>query len=284
MNCNRVASPVSMADPTAPRCHRWLSLAQCSLLLAGAILSSAAIADSPKAPIAGYELAWAEEFDGDVLDKAKWAYRTDSKHLSTQKPENVSVQNGLLQLQLKQEAAGGKNYTGAGIISREAFKYGYFEARLKMPAGAGWHTSFWLQKHDGSGTTDSQDALQGLDVGQHDSIDPLSYTVTLNKYNPAPPANYGYQRLAAPDLSADFHVFGCEFTPEAARFYLDGKLVHTVSASAIQHGEQNLWLTSIASHMGGTRQVDESALPQAVLCDYVRVYRKTTQSAAQASP
>lgn len=284
MNRECVASPTSMADHSNLRCDRWLLLARCGLLLAGASLSPAAIADPPKAPIAGYELAWAEEFDGGALDKEKWTYRTDSKHLSTQKPENVLVQNGLLHLLLKKEAAGGKNYTGAGIISREAFKYGYFEARLKMPAKAGWHTSFWLQKHDGSGTTDSKEALQGLDVGQNDSIDPLSYTVTLNKYNPAPPANYGYQRLAASDLSADFHVFGCEFTPEAARFYLDGKLVHTVSASAIQHGEQNLWVTSIASHMGGTRQVDESALPQTVLCDYVRVYRKATQAAAQNSP
>lgn len=60
--------------------------------------------------------------------------------------------------------------------------------------------------------------------------------------------------------------------------------MHTVSASAIQHGEQNLWVTSIASHMGGTRQVDDSALPQAVLCDYVRVYRKAPQSAPQAAP
>jgi beta-glucanase (GH16 family) len=284
MNRDSVASAASMADHSAPRCHRWLSLARCSLLLAGASLSPAAIAEPPKSPLAGYELTWADEFDGEALDKGKWAYRTDSKHLSTQKPENVSVRDGCLHLALKKETAGGKNYTGAGIISREAFKYGYFEARMKMPAKAGWHTSFWLQKHDGSGTTDSQEALQGLDVGQNDSIDPLTYTVTLNKYNPEPPANFGYHRLAAPDLSSDFHVFGCEFTAEAARFYLDGKLVHTVSASAIEHGEQNLWVTSIASHMGGTRQVDESALPQAALCDYVRVFRKATQAAAPNSP
>jgi beta-glucanase (GH16 family) len=256
----------------------------CSLLTASVFPGSTAIADTPKAPLAGYELAWAQEFDGDVLDTNKWVYRTDSKHLSTQKPENVSVQDGLLHFRLKKEEAGGKNYTGAGIISREAFKYGYFEACMKMPAGAGWHTSFWLQKHDGSGTTDSQEALQGLDVAQNDSIDPSTYTVMLNKYNPEPQANYGYQRLAAPDLSADFHVFGCEFTAEAARFYLDGKLMHTVNASTIQHGEQNLWVTSIASHMGGTRQVDDHALPQEALCDYVRVFLKPTQAASSGRP
>ncbi len=284
MNRDTVAAAASKRDHSRPRFQHWHPSVLCSLLLAAASLSPAAIAEPPRAPLSGYELAWAEEFDGDALDKSKWVYRTDSKHLSTQKPENVSVRGGVLHLQLKKEKAGGKDYTGAGIISREAFKYGYFEARMKMPAGAGWHTSFWLQKHDGSGTTDSHEALQGLDVGQNNSIDPLTYTVTLNKYNPEPPANYGYQRLAAPDLSADFHVFGCEFTPEAARFYLDGKLVHTVSASAIQHGEQNLWVTSIASHMGGTRQVDDGALPQEALCDYVRVFTRPAPAASPGSP
>ena len=235
--------------------------------------------EKPASPLPGYELSWAEEFDGDTLDESKWGYRTDSKHLSSQLADNVSVGGGYLHLLLKKEAKGGKNYTGAGIISIPEFKYGYFEARMKMPAGAGWHTSFWLMKHDGSGTTDSQLAAQGLDVGQNDSIDPKTYTVTLRKYNPEPSANYGYQRLSAPDLSADFHVFGCEFTPEAARFYLDGKLMHTVDGSQISHAGQNLWISSIASHMGGTQAVDDSALPQKAQCDYIRVFTKRAESA-----
>ena len=136
MNCDTVAAATSRKEHSRPRFQRWHPSVLCSLLAASVFPSSTAIAEPPKAPLAGYRLAWAEEFDGDVLDKAKWTYRTDSKHLSTQKPENVSVQNGLLHLQLKKEAAGGKKYTGAGIISREAFKYGYFEARLKMPARA----------------------------------------------------------------------------------------------------------------------------------------------------
>jgi beta-glucanase (GH16 family) len=235
--------------------------------------SSAAI--TPIAPLVGYTLAWNDEFVGGVLDAAKWDYRTDSKHLSAQKPENVTVKDGLLHLALKKEVAGGKQYSGAGIISKPTFKYAYYEARIKMPTGAGWHTAFWLMKHDGSGTTDFQAATQGIDVGDNDSIDHESYKVVLNKYNPEPPANYGFTRLPTPDLSAEFHVFGCEFTPESVNFYLDGKLVHMVDARQIPHGEQNLWISSIASHMGSTPKVDDGALPQETLCDYVRVFTKT---------
>ena len=232
------------------------------------------------APVAGYELAWADEFDGSALDTNKWVYRTDSKHLSTQKRENVSVGSGMLRLTLKKESAGGKQYTGAGVISRTAFRHGYYEARFKIVASAGWHTAFWLMKHDGSGSTDSQDALQGLDIVENNSIDPETYMVTVQKYNPQPPAVYSYVTISSPDLSAAFHVFGCEFTPEIVKFFLDGKLVHSRDARSFAHGDQNIWLSSIASHLGGTVAVDESKLPGVVECDYVRFFRATTSTSA----
>ena len=132
MNLHNVACTALWENHNSGGCHCWLQLVRPSLFVATMFLGSTAIVRPRKAPLPGYELAWAEEFDGTVLDKGKWGYRTDSKHLSTQKPENVSVTNGVLRLQLKKEAAGGKNYTGAGIVSREEFKYGYFEVRMKM--------------------------------------------------------------------------------------------------------------------------------------------------------
>lgn len=230
------------------------------------------------APLAGYKLAWADEFDGNTLDTNKWTFRTDRKHLSAQRPENVLVSSGLLRLILKKETADGKQYTGAGIISRMAFRHGYYEARFKMPASAGWHTAFWLMKHDGSGTTDSQDALQGLDIVRNNSIDPHSYVLSVEKYNPLPTAVYGFETIQSLDLAAHFHVFGCEFTPQTAKFFLDGKLVQTVDATQFKHGDQNIWLSSIASHLGGTEAVDESSLPTEVDCDYIRFFQKAAET------
>jgi len=240
-------------------------------------LASANAQDKPQAPVAGYTLAWSEEFDGDKLDADKWVYRTDSKHLSTQKPENVSVKDGVLRVALKKEKVGGKDYTGGGIISVPVFKYGYYEARIKMPVGAGWHTAFWLSKHDGSGTTDPQLAEQGVIIAQNESINHLSYSLKLDKYS-EPPMTFGFFRAATPDLSADFHVFGAEFTPATAKYYLDGKLVQTIDATEVNHSEVNIWFSTIASHMGLTAKVDDAALPQETQCDYVRVYIKTSES------
>lgn len=221
----------------------------------------------------GYTLAWSDEFNGDKLDLTRWEHRTDSKHWSTQSAANVSVTGGKLVLTLKKEAMNDKAYTGAGVISRETFQYGYYEARLKVPTGAGWHTSFWMMKHDGAGGTGTTQATQELDACEQDSINPGRYSVNVHRWNPEPHQQFGYKEVATPDLSADFHVFGCEFTPETVKYFFDGKLVQTVDAAPFTHGEQHLWLTSIATHLGGTKAVDETKLPATAEYDWVRFYK-----------
>lgn len=251
-----------------------------------AALSSAAFAAEPASSAdikpavtdgslpAGYKLAWHDEFDGDKVNTTEWDHRTDSKHWSTQKPQNVTQKDGKLFLNVKKEKAGDKEYTGAGLISKKTFKYGYYECRFKVPPGAGWHTSFWMMKHDGSGGTNPKATAQELDVIENDSINPKSYGVNTHLWNPQPHKTFGHKNIKTPDLSADFHVFACEFTPQTCKYYFDGKLVQTVDATKFPHSDQHIWLTTIASQLGNTKAVDETKLPAAAEYDYVRFFSK----------
>ena len=237
------------------------------------------------APPAGYRLVWGDEFDGATLDTNKWDYRTDSKMWSTQLPANVSVRDGKLILMVKKEEAGDKHYTGAGIISRRFFKYGYYEARLKTPPGAGWHTSFWMMQHDRTGGTGPKVAHQELDVIENDSVRSTGYSVNIHKWK-GEHVSFGSKRINTPDLSAAFHVYGCEFTSTTVRYFLDDTLVQTVDVTKaarknkdgttqtweFEHGDQNIWLTTIASSLGGTKAVDDSKLPAVAEFDWVRFY------------
>jgi len=227
-----------------------------------------------QSPPPGYRLVWADEFDGPVLDTNKWVFRTDSKLWSKQKPENVSVQKGRLMLAVKKEEAGGMHYTGGGVISRQTFKYGYYEARFKVPPGAGWHTSFWMMLHNGNGGTGPTVSAQELDVCENDSVHQNSYGVNVHKWNPKPHVALKGKSVNTPNLSDDFHVYGCEFTPTTVKYYFDGKLVQTVDVSQFEHSDQNIWLTTIAASLGGTKAVDDSKLPAAAVYDYVRFYAK----------
>jgi beta-glucanase (GH16 family) len=229
------------------------------------------------APLPGYKLAWADEFDAGALDTNRWDFRTDSKHWSTQKPENVSVRDGKLILTVRKQDAGDKHYTGAGVISKRAFKYGYYEARFKVPPGAGWHTSFWMMLHDRKGGTGSSLTAQELDVCENDSVKLTSYGVNVHRWNPQPHISIGHRNVATPNLAEGFHVWGCEFTAATVRFFFDGKVVQTIDATKFPHGDQNIWLTTIASSLGGTKAVDDTKLPAAAEYDYVRFYEKGAQ-------
>jgi len=243
-------------------------------LIALALLATLAPRPSFAEPPPGYTLAWSDDFDGQKLDAGKWVYRTDSKMWSTQKPENVTVADGRLQLHVKKEDAGGKHYTGAGVISKQAFKYGYYESKFKVPPGAGWHTSFWMMRHDGKGGTDPKATVQELDVCENDSVKLTSYGVNVHQWNPGPHKSMGWKGVKTPDLSADFHEWGCEFTPETVKYFFDAQLVQTVDATKFPHGEQHIWLTTIASQLGGAKKVDDAKLPAAAEYEYVRFYEK----------
>ena len=229
-------------------------------------------------PPPGYKLVFDDEFNGDALDVTKWGYRTDSKLLSTQMPENVSVSDGALKIALRKEPAKGKAYTGGGIISRERFVYGYYEARFKTPGSEGWHTSFWAQKSGSSRTLPSPRAQLEIDFCEQDGGDPNFYSFgIINKF---PDAKKGQTWNAgrwvvedAPDTATSFHVWSCEFTPEVIRFFFDGRLAKEESAAGFPHDDMSVWLTSIASTLKGDRWVDDFKLPNVAVFDYVRVFQ-----------
>jgi hypothetical protein len=223
----------------------------------------------PGTPVTGYKLAWSDEFNGSTLDTDKWNYRTDTRFWSLQRAANVRVSNGSLYLDLKKETFGTTNYTGGGVISKKLFRYGYYEARMKVPPGSGWHTSFWMMKANRPATDTV--AIE-LDAIENDSVTPLKYGVNTHRHLPTPHLTYGNKNVTTPSLNADYHVFGCEFTPTLIRYFFEGNVVQTVNATQFPHNDLNIWLTSIAAPLGGTTSVDDTKLPAAALFDYARFF------------
>jgi len=262
----------------------------CALALFAAVSASAQDIDpatgnaTPYAgtPVTGYKLAWSDEFNAAALDSDKWNYRLDTRYWSLQRAENVRVGEGVLSLDLKKETFGTTSYTAGGVISKKLFRYGYYEAAMRVPPGAGWHTSFWMMKYNRPATDTV--AIE-LDAIENDSITPLKYGVNTHRHLPAPHVTFGSKSVVTPSLSAGFHVIGCEFTPTVVRYFFEGAVVQTVAASQFPHNDLNIWLTSIAAPLGGTPSVDDSKLPAAALFDYVRFFApRATASVNITSP
>lgn len=230
-------------------------------------------------PPPGYHMVFNDEFDGTSVDTNRWGFRLESKMLSAQQRENVSVKDGNLVIALRKESVQGKDYTGGGVISRQKFVYGYYEARFKTPPAEGWHTAFWSMRHRFGDTSAPLPRLE-LDFCEQDGGDPHFFSfgiINQSRYDQKKNHrswNAGRWVIEdGPDTSADFHVWSCEFTPETTRFYFDGRLSKEVPSAGFPHDEMNVWFSVIASTLKGDRWVDESKLPNVVLCDYIRVYQ-----------
>jgi acyl-CoA thioesterase I len=243
------------------------------LSLTGFFLAAAEIHPLlPQGHAAGYKLAWQDEFERTMLDSKEWTPRTGDRFASRNLARNVTVSGGRLRLLVQKEKAGELEYTSGGVISKREFRYGCYEARFKAPAGAGWHTSFWLMKNAGRSTGNRQE----IDICEHDSKDQTSYGANLHTHFPKHTGLAG-RRISTPDLSKDFHTWTTEFSPHEIRHYFDGKFVGMMHATGFAHDDMSIWLTTVGwSRLPWAPQlkIDDTQLPAYAEFEYVRFFTK----------
>lgn len=135
---------------------------------AGVSVDRAAPADEV-AGAGAWRLVWSDEFEGESLDRTKWQPEescwgggNNERQCYVDSIENIEVKDGVLRLIARQGAHEGplfpegmegapggtaeKDYTSGKLRTRglAAFKYGRFSARIKLPAGQGTWSAFWM--------------------------------------------------------------------------------------------------------------------------------------------
>lgn len=210
-------------------------------LLCGALC----VAQAP----ARYSLQYSADFQGDRVDTNAWTFRTDAKILSTQLPRNVSVHDGKLFITPRKEDAGGMHYTGGGVVSTAAFRYGYFQVDAQTTNDPGWHTSFWLMAGDGKTTFPmiARSEIDDFEIENPKTIS-MGYLVWKNQQN------MGSQRcnnnyVPGYSTAEGMHTYAVEWTEEGLTYYLDGKSICTQPYKPTDgmHDRVNIWLTTIGA-------------------------------------
>lgn len=186
-------------------------------------------------------------------------------------------------------------YESGMIRSKDTFKYGYFETRAKMPPGIGSWPAFWLNSDSGPDGSLSWPPEVDIFEFVNNGIDDRPDMIHIGVVNGGSPSPYGITNLylhpncntaghyTAPfDFPDDFHVFGLLWdTDNTASFYVDGVLiakkhynwVYTSGAAApYAHVLLNY---AIGGSWAGRYGIDNSAFPQVMEVDYVRVYQRS---------
>ena len=208
--------------------------------LAGILLAGTA---APAQPLPGMHLTFNQDFahfaaspDGMVAGRPAWqtAFHDGSRTL----PNNHEAEyyadpgpdgpfhaaDGILTIRAAPQSGLPANleYSSGLITSQKIFaqRYGYFEMRAQLPAGAGLWPAFWLLPADGSWPPE-------IDVMEMLGGTPDAYYVSTH-------AAGGNQttRIAASGLTTGFHNFGVAWQPGHVAFYLDNVLVHETPTPA----------------------------------------------------
>ncbi|RZJ65237.1 MAG: glycoside hydrolase family 16 protein [Flavobacterium sp.] len=227
------------------------------------------------------KLVWEENFDGKSLDEKNWNFEFGDHGWGNNERQNYGkdshkVENGMLTITVKRD---GKKYSSTRITTKgkKEFKYGYMEARAKLPVGHGIWPAFWMlgANIDKVGWPKSGE----IDILEYIGREPDMVYNTLH----TPDNNGGNalsQKVKIEDIEEGFHTFGCDWSKDKIDFYVDGKLVNTVKRPEkatpdnwpFDTPEFFILNVAVGGNFGGP-DVDDSIFPQEYVVDYVRVYQ-----------
>ena len=236
----------------------------------------------------GYRLVWNDEFNtGNEPDLSDWYYETGgngwgNNELQTyvagskDNEQLAAIENGILTLTAQKIA--GTVYS-IRINTRESWKYGYFEARIRLPEGKGTWPAFWMLPQEFTSWPDDGE----IDIMEEVGYDPnvIVSTIHCKAYN----HSIGTQKtdnLLVPTSQTEFHVYALEWTEDFIRTYVDGQEIFYFAND--KAGNKETWPFDVPFYLklnlawggnwGGAQGIDESVLPARYEIDYVRVFQK----------
>ncbi len=277
-------------------------------------IDNAKSAGSPYPPTdSEYEKVWSDEFNGDSLDTNVWSPYTGGWNASevqgcyTESAENINVSGGSLNLiglykpGVTCNKGKNKDFTSGFVETKEkqAWTYGYFEARIKMPNNKSTWPAFWMSpnvKRYGEGWPMNGE----IDIVETKGSD-LDYAAADAHWGKSI-TNKTHKNSHKSDLPAgfsnttDWHTYGVKWTEGKLEYFIDGKSYHTVegfgqpNAANTPHGPFDVpFFLRLNMAIGGTYidgpggkwsnaynvvAEEPGTFPATMSVDYVRIYQR----------
>jgi beta-glucanase (GH16 family) len=254
----------------------------------------------PSAPRT-WKLTFNDEFN--AFDSSKWTHKFwwngdtfwPTKELQVYKSSQLAIENGNAVI-TAERATDLTNFNGhtansdgepfswvsdllttGGVSGVQApgfaQKFGYFEARIKMPpAAAGFWCGFWMQGVVPNGANSSYPGGWEIDTVEVVPQNPSRMEMHLHGVV----AFRATKDSATPLLGGDFHVYGLDWEPGFIAWYLDGVKVAQYTGTAFDAAPPhymmlNFTIGGAASWPGAPTSGTPS--PSTMLVDYVRAWQ-----------
>lgn len=243
----------------------------------------------------GYELVWNDEFDGTQLNLSDWTHEVQSAGWVNNELQNyvssaidgkpvTEVSDGTLKINCF-KASNGKIYSGRIYAKvNTGWKYGIFEASIRLPKGRGTWPAYWMMPVNNDWNSTPWPKCGEIDimeeVGYHANY--TSSSIHCESYNHTIGTQKTAERLTS-GAQDEFHIYRLEWTEDYIRTYVDGNLLlnfpndgkKNISTWPFNRAFYPILNLAWGGSWGGAQGVDESCLPATMEVDYIRVFQKT---------
>ena len=178
------------------------------------------------------KIVFEDEFETSKLNMSVWSVSNQGLNWNNEDQAytsaNVSVENGKLILTAKRELWKGLSlrsdnpgktvsaeYTTGEVNSKLSWKYGRFEAKIKVPSTKGILSAFWMTPSDGTWPPE----IDIVEILGHDSA--TAYFTNHYGTQSSHKMNNG-KFTSGDDLSKDFHIYSVEWDKDSIRWFIDG--------------------------------------------------------------
>ncbi len=244
---------------------------------------------------ANWTLTFEDEFNGREIDSAKWGVQGPNywgaKSLTHWSRDNVIVKDGLATIRLEKKrgyhnddpSQHESDYAGGYLDTYDKFRqrYGYFEARMKLPTASGLWPAFWLMPDRGQELGEMwrrQQTDKGgmeFDIMEHlTRWGPYRYNIAMHWDG----YDKGHKSVGTGTIYTEgdedgFITCGLLWTPGSAIYYCNGREVGRYETDRISNVPSMMMFTM---PIGGwdNGQLDDAELPGDFQIDYVRVWQR----------
>jgi beta-glucanase (GH16 family) len=241
------------------------------------------------ASYAGYQLAWSDEFNGNVLSPQNWTFDIGNNNgwgnqeleYYTSSTNNAFVSSGNLIIEARQESNNGFNYSSARLKTEgiQQFTYGRIDIRAKLPVAHGMWPALWMLGSNigsvpwpGCGETDIMELVGSNPARVTGSLHWQQSGGSEGTFN----NNY---YLSTGDFSQQFHVFSLLWQHDSVQFFVDDNLYVNGNISDVTSGNYPFNLpfffifnVAVGGNFPGPPD-NTTNFPQRMFVDYVRVFQ-----------
>lgn len=238
----------------------------------------------------GYNLVWADEFNGTSLNPDDWNFETGNgnsgwgnNELQYYQSDNTTLKEGVLTITAKRQPISAYQYTSSRLTTqgKQSFQFGRVDIRAALPQGQGLWPALWMLGDDIT-------AVGWPKCGEIDIMELVGGSGNKNRTvhgtahwdnNGTKADNGGSNSLSSGDFSQEWHVFSIVWDENEIKWLRDDIQYHslTTSSAAMSEFRQKFFFifnVAVGGNWPGSPDTS-TKFPQRMHVDYIRVFQKS---------